>query len=64
LEQLPTEQQDQVLNLAVKNRKVVLKERKEEDQMIAKQRRENLVQAHRKRLALQQRYGISFRRSI
>lgn len=55
LQQLLTEQQDRVLDLAIKKKREVLRERKEEDQETAKLRRENLLQAHRKKKALERR---------
>lgn len=55
LQQLPNEQQQKVLDLAVEKRSEVLKDRKEENQKRSKERQDHLLQAHIKRKALEQR---------
>ena len=58
LQQLPSEQKDKVLDLAVKRRREVLRERKEEDQKRAEQRRDKLIQVHTQRQALLRRAQV------
>uniref|UniRef100_A0A1X7TAG3 Uncharacterized protein n=1 Tax=Amphimedon queenslandica TaxID=400682 RepID=A0A1X7TAG3_AMPQE len=55
LDKLSQEKQERVLDLAVKRRKQVLKERKEDDIRRGEKRRERILQAHSKRRALEER---------
>ena len=55
LHELPSEQQLNVLDLAVKGRQKVAQESKREDEQRDKQRRQNMLQAHIKREALKQK---------
>ena len=55
LDKLPQEKQERVLDLAVKRRRQVLKERKEDDIRRGEKRREHILQAHSKRQALEER---------